>query len=204
MQLRALFNNIPQQLSANEDRTTNKFKFNAPDLGSAKSFSRLQTPIEWLERAGLIYKVKINNRAEHPLSSFSKDNYFKLYPFDVGITGAQLGLPIEKIISQDYGMGKGFFAENLVLQGLIKDDFHVPYSWTEGSAEIEFLIIKGGEIIPVEVKSGLSRKAKSLASYIKRYAPKLALKFHAGRFGYDESQKILTLPLYAAWDIDKI
>jgi predicted AAA+ superfamily ATPase len=201
MHISAVFSNVPLQLAAHEDRSTEKYKFSHAELGSNRGLKRLQLPIDWLVKAGLHYRVRIANQAFFPLEVYSKENQFKLYVFDVGILGAQLRLPPEKIVTEDYGRFKGYFAETLALQGLVKDDQSVPYCWTEGSAEIEFLISREDQLIPVEVKSGRHTQAKSLASYIKRYSPKSAVKLHSGMIGYDAKNKIHTLPLYLAWDL---
>ncbi len=54
-----------------------------------------------------------------------------------------------------------------------------------------------GEIIPIEVKSGSRKKAKSLRYYIDTYAPKTAYKLSAAIGGFRD-QTIQTLPLYYA------
>lgn len=201
--IRGVFENIPLQLSAVHDGTTKKFKFNEAIPGR-KGYAQLQSPIDWLYNAGLSYKISIANRAELPLRSFCKENLFKLFALDVGIFGAQLRLPPEIILKDDYGISKGYFAENLVLQGLIENEKDLPISWMEGQSEVEFLIVKEGEIIPIEVKSGLRTRAKSLASYIKKYRPKAAVKLWGGMPRYERTSKLHSLPLYAAWGLRKM
>jgi hypothetical protein len=204
MHISAIFSNIPLQLASQEDRQTGKYKFSHAELGKNVGYKRLQTPIEWLIKAGLSYRVPITNKALVPLDVYCKDSLFKLYVFDIGILGAQLRLAPERILAEDYGQFKGYFAETLALQGLVKDDLSTVYCWSEGNSEIEFLIARGGDIIPVEVKSGRNTQAKSLASYIKRYSPKAAVKLHGGTIGYDVNRKLHTLPLYLAWDLQSM
>jgi predicted AAA+ superfamily ATPase len=201
MALRAIFNNIPHQLTASDFGNSEKYKFSKVIPGRTTGYAQLQNPIEWLEKAGLIYRVKISNHSGLPLSSYTKDNTFKLFIFDVGIFGALAQLPPERLIGDDYGTAKGYFAENIALQGLVKSDLHSPHAWSEGDAEIEFLIVHHGQIVPIEVKSGRNTKAKSLASYIKRYSPRAAVKLYNGIPAYNPKQKLHTLPLYLAWDI---
>lgn len=202
MHIRSIFSNVPLQLASHEDRSTDKYKFSHADLGSVTGYARLHTPIDWLKSAGLLYQVKIANKAQHPLELFCKDNLFKLYVFDVGILGSQLRLPAAQIVEDDYGQSKGYFAETLALQALVKSDQSMPYCWNEGSAEIEFLTVLHSEIVPIEVKAGQHTKAKSLQSFIKRYSPRAAVKLHAGMIGYDPVRKLHTLPLYLAWDLE--
>jgi hypothetical protein len=66
------------------------------------------------------------------------------------------------------------------------------------NAELEFIFKRDdGEIIPIEVKSGSRKKAKSLRYYIDTYAPKTAYKLTAVIGGFRD-QTIQTLPLYYA------
>ncbi len=146
-------------------------------LPKKKSFADLQGPIDWLEKAGLILKkVNLCNRAEVPLESFSKPNQFKLFLFDIGLLGCMLELPVSAILSQDYGITKGYFAENFVAQEFKAAGILKLYSWMERNSEIEFLRIIDGEIVPVEVKAGQRTQAKSLKQFLKIYSPKRAIK----------------------------
>ena len=171
LHLQTIFENIPRQLASYIDENTKRYKFKDV-LPKKKGFSVLEGPISWLEKAGLIQKVSICNFSELPLKAFTKSNLFKLYIFDIGVLGTILELSPQTIIQQDYGITKGYFAENYVAQALKKDDFNSLHSWSEGTAEIEFLIERAGQIIPLEVKSGNNVKAKSLASYKNRYDPR--------------------------------
>ena len=46
-----------------------------------------------------------------------------------------------------------------------------PASWARNSSEVEFLLEHGEQIVPVEVKSGLNTKAKSMQVFISKYNP---------------------------------
>ncbi len=47
-------------------------------------------------------------------STYTKENAFKLFVFDVGILGALSELPVKTVL--DYGTYKGYYAENFVAQ----------------------------------------------------------------------------------------
>lgn len=198
LHIRSIFENIPLQLAKTEDGSTSKFKFSDAIQGK-KGYAQLQNPIQWLDKAGLTYRVNIANRSEMPLLAFCRENFFKLYLFDVGLLGALLRLDPQSIYLENYGVSKGYFAESLVLQALIKSDLDKPFCWMEGQSEVEFLIQHSGEIIPVEVKSGHRTKAKSLTSYVERYRPNIAIKLYAGLPKQSKETKLL--PLYLAWDL---
>ena len=49
----------------------------------------------------------------------------------------------------------------------------VPNYYTFDNNEIDFIIQDSKDIIPIEVKSGNSKKHKSLTSYNNKYSPKV-------------------------------
>ena len=69
------------------------------------------------------------------------------------------------------------------------------YKPSENKQEIEFLLLKGGKIIPLEVKAGNS-STNSLNDFITEFKLPYALKLITGNVG--ESGTKLTLPLYMA------
>ncbi|MBI1909403.1 MAG: ATP-binding protein [Deltaproteobacteria bacterium] len=191
----SVFENIPIQLSAQVDASTKRYHFNHVIPGK-KSFAHLQGPIDWLENAGLIIKVSICNRAEIPLKAFCKNNLFKLFVFDVGVLGSMLHLPIQSILEQDYGITKGYLAENFVAQELLASGVGDLYSWTERNSEIEFLMYRNNVIVPVEVKAGHRTQAKSLQQFIIKYSPSVAIKLSANPFS--KTRQLASVPLYFA------
>lgn len=191
----SVFENIPLQLSAQVDASTKRYYFNNVIPGK-KSFNALQGPIDWLENAGLIIKIPICNHAEIPLKAFCKNNLFKLFIFDIGLLGSMLNLPIQSILEQDYGITKGYLAENFVAQELLTSGIDDLYSWAERNSEIEFLIYKGSNIVPVEVKSGNRVQAKSLQQFLIKYFPQKAVKLSGKPFS--KTNKVINIPLYFA------
>ncbi|MCK5681214.1 AAA family ATPase [bacterium] len=193
----AVFENIPMQLAGNLEGSVNRYKFKDVIAGK-KGFTALQGPIEWLIKAGLVIKVKVCNRAEIPLEAFCKPNIFKLFIFDIGLLGCLLDLPVEAILNDDYGIAKGYFAENFVAQELQTAGRRNLYSWTERNSEIEFLITDKDVIVPLEVKSGMRTQAKSMQQYIRRYSPSQAVILSKRNFTEKAGSCIQYLPLYMA------
>ena len=66
-------------------------------------------------------------------------------------------------------------------------------------AEIDFVIQRDGQLIPIEVKSADNTRAKSLKVYMETYKPAYAIKLSAKNFGFEDNKKIV--PLYAAFCI---
>lgn len=95
---------------------------------------------------------------------------FKLYMADVGILRRLLKLPYEVVLdaTPSYREFKGSLAENYVLCELVKSADETLYYWSSGNtAEVDFVLQAGSEIVPIEVKSEQNVKARSLAEYRK-------------------------------------
>jgi predicted AAA+ superfamily ATPase len=193
VRIEAVFKSVPAQLA--KEKRSKKFNFKGV-LENNSKYSYLEGPIEWLVKAGLIYKVPICNKASSPLLAYTENNTFALYLFDIGILGAMNNLSYRSILNYDYGSYKGYFAENFVLNELISATEHEIFSWKEKQSQLEFIIDLEGSIIPIEVKSGVNIRARSLIEYRKRYNPKQSYIL-SGRHLMDD-KGITYLPLYLA------
>jgi predicted AAA+ superfamily ATPase len=55
---------------------------------------------------------------------------------------------------------------------------HTLYYWTGGeTSEVDFVMQYDSDIVPIEVKSGMNVKAKSLRLFRETYAPKISVRF---------------------------
>lgn len=197
MHLDRLFHAIPEQLAKSQDGTAKKFIFKDAVPGINR-FDRLSGVIDWLEKAGLIIKVKIVHSALLPFTAHTQENMFKLLLFDVGILGALSELEPKTILDQDYGSYKGYFAENYVAEELLSSGNDHLYSWQGRTAEVEFLLQLDKDAIPVEVKSGNSTHAKSLQVFAQKYLPPFRVLLSAQNVKFDERSSTHYFPLYAA------
>ena len=100
-------------------------------------------PVEWLVKAGLVYKIKISDNPVIPLSGNTVENSFKLFLFDIGLLGSMVKIPPEIIMQYKYGTYKGYFAENYVLQEMISHGFTDVVTWMGRTSEIEFVFQVG-------------------------------------------------------------
>lgn len=203
MHIERLWKNIPEQLARENDGVRSRFQFKDVIPG-VKAFSRLVGIIDWLEKAGLILKVKIVHRAEFPLAAFTKENRFKLYLFDVGLLGSLSGLSPEILYQMSFGTYKGFVAENFVAQELTALGFYSLYSWAENSSEIEFLMEQNGNFLPIEVKAGKKTRSKSLAIFCKNTSPPKAYLFNAKLPQFSQPGPIQHYPLYFVSQLMKL
>jgi predicted AAA+ superfamily ATPase len=193
-----IFENIPVQLSRTLDLSVKKYTFKGviPQKTKYESFAG---PIGWLVKSGLVIKVPVLEIPSMPLRAFAKENTFKLYLFDIGILGAMLNLPPGTLIDQDYGLYKGFFAENFTAQEFIASGVDDLHAWVHRTSEVEFLRVLNGKVVPVEVKSGLRTRAKSLAEYAGRYAPSKMITISGNV--YHKGNLVINYPLYLAGKI---
>jgi predicted AAA+ superfamily ATPase len=195
--IEAVFHNVPRQLAATQDGSVQRFKFKGV-IEKKRRYRELQGPIDWLEKASLVWKCyPIDSKPEAPLPARVKANIFKLYLFDVGLLGHMLGMTYAD--QRDQRMShKGYIAENFVLTELRARVAYRLYSWEQARAEVEFLHrCNDGEVIPVEVKSGKRTQARSLRSFIDRYAPTRAIKLIGG-LGGNPDGTLQVWPLYYA------
>ena len=91
------------------------------------------------------------------------------------------------------GNARGGIYENIISECLIKRGYTLYYYKPDSEHEIEFLIEKDGEVIPVEVKAG-NNPTPSLNSYIEDFSPSYAYKLVGGRNGTIGAK--ITLPHY--------
>lgn len=197
MRLERLWRNVPAQLGRDQEGSAPKFVFKNVIPG-IKGYERIAGTIDWLLAAGLIIRLPVVNSGLLPFTAYEKENFFKLFVFDVGILGALSRLPIKSILDYDYGTYKGYYAENFVVQELTVVRRDNIACWREGRAEVEFICEVDGEVIPVEVKSGWVTQAKSLRVFVDKYSPSCCVTFSARNLGTDRSLKKHYYPLYLA------
>ncbi len=91
---------------------------------------------------------------------------------------------------------KGALTEQYVLQQLIFDTQYTPYyySETKSEGEIDFLIQKGSQIIPIEVKAEDNLRSKSLKLYCDKFMPETAIRTSAA--DYRRQERMVNIPLW--------
>lgn len=189
--LSAIWRSIPEQLA----KENTKFIFSHVKKGWRSK--DLEDALEWLIGAGLVYKVCKIEKPYIPLSSYADDTAFKLYMSDVGILRKLSKLPYEVVLdaTPHYREFKGSMTENYVLCELIQSVDDTAYYWSSGNtAEVDFIIQSGAEIVPIEVKSEKNVKARSLAEYRKKYEPKYAVK--TSMKNDTGGEEVLNIPLF--------
>ena len=115
-----------------------------------------------------------------PLKAYIEFSAFKLYLLDVGLLGALSELDVKSILKGNgiFEEFKGALTEQYVLQQLIADTEYTPYYFTESKSEgeIDFMIQKAMDVIPIEVKAEENLRAKSLKVFCDKYHPNIAIR----------------------------
>jgi predicted AAA+ superfamily ATPase len=197
MHIDRIWRSIPSQLAKTVDGASTRYQFHGV-IDGIDRYSRLANAIDWLNNAGLIFKIPIIQTVEQPLSAYVVESRFKLYVFDVGILGALSNLAPKTILDYQYGTYKGYFAENFVAQEFFGTNCKDVYAWQEGRSEVEFVRNIDGDILPIEVKSGHVTHAKSLQKFIEKYGSKYRTIMSGRPFKIDQRNGVHNYPLYLA------
>ena len=193
----ATFRSIPVQLA----KENKKFQYNIVQRGGSSGI--FGPSIDWLAASGIVIKCSRVEKSEIPLAGLQDLTSFKLYMGDTGLLTQLSGMPLHDILSQNYTFNSfmGSITENYVANALTVNGFSL-YYWNSGNtAEIDFLIQKGAEIIPIEVKAGKNVRSRSLSVYREKYKPSVIIRLSSKNFGYENNIK--SVPLYAAFCIEK-
>ena len=200
LHIEKLWRNVPMQLARAQNGSAGKFKLRE-GIPGIRGYERLSAPLDWLECANLLIRTPIIGAVGVPLSGYVKENRFKLYFFDVGLLGAASGIAPATFLNYDFGSYQGYVAENFVAQELRAAGDKTLFCWQGRTAEVEFLLEREGEVVPVEVKSGWVTQSKSLKVYIERYRPPRVYILSANNIS--QRNIVRYLPLYAAGRLGK-
>jgi len=112
-----------------------------------------------------IYKVE---QIKKPLENYRDIDAFKIYVSDLGLLCAKKDLIPNDVLymSDELNDFKGGMAENYVNVQLTINGYRTYYWESDRGAEVDFIIQRDGELIPIEVKSADNTRAKSLKVYL--------------------------------------
>ena len=144
------YNSIPNQLN-NELK---KFKYSKVEKGQTKR--KYGSNILWIIDAYMCYSCyNVNNTRILPLENAKKDQ-FKLYINDTGLLTCMYGFETKRGILNDTIKGnvRSAIYENVIAQCLTYNGYDLYYYKPDDNHEVEFIIEKDGEVVPIEVKVG--------------------------------------------------
>lgn len=194
--IHAIWHSLPAQLS----KENRKFVYRAIRNGArSKDY---EDALMWLEDAGMIYRIYNISKPGMPLSAYQEHDAFKAYACDCGLLRRLANLPAVVLTDTvaNYTEFKGALAENAVLQSMMPImGSELPSYWTSSAtAEVEFVVQKDTDIIPIEVKAEDNISGNSLAFYNKKYQPRFRIRFSMLNLQFNNGLLSSPAPL-ASW-----
>jgi predicted AAA+ superfamily ATPase len=194
--LSLIWGSIPSQLA----RENKKFIYKAVKEGArAREY---EDALQWLCDAALTFKIFRSTAPGLPISAYDDLSAFKLYLSDVGLL-RRLALLDPTAFAEGnrlFTEFKGALSENYILEALFGQLEAIPRYWaTENPRyEVDFIIQRGNEIIPVEVKSENSVHSISLKKYKEKYGGKVKLRVRFSMQNLTLDDDLLNIPIFLA------
>lgn len=175
-------------------------------LAEGYSGPTIKRAFDLLNKARVVKKVPAANPSGLPLDASASARRFKALMVDIGLMQHLRGLPLDLDYSKTdlLKIHEGDMAEQFVGQEMLVAQGSDLYYWSRqaksSTAEVDFLAVIGGSIVPVEVKSGPSGRLRSLHLLLDSYANcERAFVFSSAPYAELPEQKLTFLPLYYAF-----
>lgn len=193
--LKSVFSSIAAHVGTQTKYTVLVSDFTIPTIKKA---------FESLQLARIVTKIKAVGSPGLPLEVQASEKKFKSIFLDIGLMNRAIGLEYNEafIHSSLIAIYKGQLAEQFVGQEFEAKERKQLYYWARdaknSNAEIDFLEVRDGRFIPVEVKEGPSGRLRSLHLFRDQYHPPYSVVLHSGPTGILKDESIVFLPLYFA------
>ena len=169
-----------------------------------------------------------SDASDIPLGAEARPEIFKLLLLDVGLLNALLGLPWNAFSSNEsvISVRNGAIAEQFVGQEVIatigRGRQQLNYWLRDGkstNAEIDYVVMIAGSIVPIEVKAGKTGTLRSLRSFCELKQPQIAIRFDANlpsiqTIAFELAARntskdgltynLISLPIYASGQIARV
>ncbi|MCI6906640.1 MAG: AAA family ATPase [Succinatimonas sp.] len=199
--IKAIFDSLPTQLS----KENKKFLFNLVKVGArAREY---EDALQWLVNARVFYKIYRNKAPKLPVSAYDDLSAFKMYLVDVGMLRRLSKLSAYAISEGNrlFSEFKGALTENFVLEQLVTQ-FEMPRYWSvlNPPHEVDFLIQKDNDIIPIEVKSDANIRSRSLQKYQELFKDDIKLRVRFSLENLKLDGNLLNIPLFMANEASRL
>lgn len=176
--VRMCYDSIPKQLA----KEMKKFQYSMVEKG--KTARKFAGSVKWLKDSNLVNVCYNVHQPYIPLLANANSDQFKLYINDTGLLTCMYGFETKLAILNNTikGSAKGGIYENVIAEILVKNGYSLYYYKPDDNHELEFVIEKNAEVVPVEVKAG-NCASVSLNSFIDKFTPYIAYKLIGGRNG---------------------
>lgn len=197
-----IWHSIPSQLA----KENKKFLYNVVKPGArAREY---EDALQWLVNAEIVYKVFRIKAPGLPISAYDDVSAFKIYLSDVGVLRRLSKLDPSAIADGNrlFTEFKGALTENFILQSLVRQFDVMPRYWSRINPpyEVDFILQRKNDIIPMEVKSDTNIRSRSLKKYAETFPgqTKLRVRFSLNNLRLDDG--VLNIPLYMADIADQL
>ena len=180
-------------------------KFVYTKAATEANHKQIKEALDLLVMAGLAFPVIHSSANGIPLGAESDPKKRKMLLFDTGIFQRLLGLNIaELLFSTEFNLiNKGSLAELFVGLELLKSvscyEQNSLYYWQRealnSNAEVDYLIQKQQNIVPLEVKAGTKGSMQSLFLFLKEKNRPFGIRLSMENFSVYESIRVY--PIYA-------
>lgn len=186
---RLIYNDIYKQLNKENEN----FKI-TQTIPSVKNRDMLN-PYFWLKTANVVLQsFCLKEKVTLPLVE-DEGGVFRFYLSDVGMFTRQSGLDYERFLMDKDNSLSGIYYENYVATELFARNYPLFYWKGKRNSEFEFVICINGSIVAIDAKRGRN-KLNSISEFRSHNKTDLIIKVSSNQYGYDENQKILTIPFY--------
>ncbi len=192
-----LFDSIPRQLS-------NKFVYS--NISQDYRARDLAPALDLLVTAGVVHKVYKTAGNGIPLGAEMDLKDFKIIFMDIALAQSILGVDLAAWIINPLAefVNKGSLLEAFIGQELLaylsplkkQQLFYWRKEESSSTAELDYLIARGTQVIPIEVKAGKGTALKSMHVFLEKHQQSpYGIRFSSNTYSCFE--KIYSYPLYA-------
>ena len=197
--LEDIFTLIPSELNNKNKR------FILKNLNENFKFSRYQNSFLWLKNAGVALPTFCVTEPTVPLTLNKSSNLFKLFLSDVGLLAAMYMDGIQlKLLNREKDINFGSVYENAAAQELKAHGYDLYYFNSKKQGELDFVIERGGDVLPIEIKSGKDYQRHAALDNVMEnqdYAIPTAFVFRNDNIRVDG--RIVYLPIYMLMFLQK-
>lgn len=187
-----VFDRIPSELEAKTRR------FNLASIDKNARLREYEDAFVWLKDAGVAIPCYNLNEIKVPLKINEQSRLFKLFLCDTGLLCAMCLENVQfEILKGNLSINMGGILENVFAQLISSNGFSLRYYNKQKIGEVDFVIQKGSEILPIEIKSGKSYRQHAALDNVMNVAEwqlDKAIVFCQGNL--EKEEKITYLPWY--------
>lgn len=195
LKLKSIYDIIPAELN----KQNKKFIFTM--LDKELKFDRYENSFLWLKDAGVALPVYNVDAPMIPLMASKSSNVFRLFSSDIGLlTSAYPAETKMELINKNGEVNNGAHFENAVAQQLVANGFEPFFCKKKNIGELDFVIEMGGNVVPIEVKSGKTYKSHKALNHfmdVTDYHMKKAYVFCVGNV--EKEGAVTYLPIYMCY-----